>query len=686
MLSAMANRLSKEKSPYLLQHKDNPVDWYPWGAEAFARAREEDKPVFLSIGYSTCHWCHVMEHESFEKESVAEVLNRGFVSIKVDREERPDVDDIYMSAVQAMTGSGGWPLSLFLLPDGKPFYGGTYFPPEDRYGRPGFVTLLNAISQAWKNRRGELETSAAEMLEHLESGARRVAAEGSVGAGALETAARSLRSQFDEREGGFGGAPKFPPAMRLEFLIRYFLRTGEPSAREMVEATLSKMAAGGMYDQVGGGFHRYSVDARWLVPHFEKMLYDNAMLARVYLLASRTFGNPEDARIARETLDYLLAEMTPPEGGGFFAAQDADSEGREGVFYVWDPESLETAVGKDMAPIAAARFGVTEPGNFEDGQTVLSVVASVADLASRFGKSEEEIEAVLREARRRMYEARSRRVWPGRDEKLLTDWSALAISAFALAGRVFCELRYEAAARRAADRILSHCRGGGTLLHRQKGSEAGIPGFAGDYANMVEALLDLYEATFEPAYFREAVELQGELDERFFDPTVGYFLAEEGHDGLFLRPREIFDGATPSSNSVAAMNLLRLFSFTGDRKYRDRAESLFSIFSAYLSRAGTALPRMLCALDYRSSAVPEIVLAGEPGGPDFEALRATVFAHPRMNRVLAHADAGESLAPLLPLVEGRGSRDGSARAYVCRDFACQAPTTDSSELTAALDA
>jgi uncharacterized protein len=682
----VTNRLAGEKSPYLLQHKDNPVDWYPWGAEAFARAKGEDKPVFLSIGYSTCHWCHVMEHESFEKEEVAEVLNREFVSIKVDREERPDVDDIYMSAVQAMTGSGGWPLSLFLLPDGRPFYGGTYFPPEDRYGRPGFVTLLNAISQAWRNRRRELETSAAEMLEHLEAGARRVAGTGAVGAEALEAAARSLRSQFDAREGGFGGAPKFPPSMRLELLIRYFLRTGEPSAREMVETTLSKMAAGGMYDQVGGGFHRYSVDAHWLVPHFEKMLYDNAMLARVYVLASRAFGNPEDVRIARETLDYLLAEMSPPDGGGFFAAQDADSEGREGVFYVWDPETLEAAVGKDLAPIAAARFGVTEEGNFEDGHTVLSVVASVPDLASRVGKSEEGIEEILREARRRMYEARSRRVWPGRDEKLLTDWSALAISAFALAGRVFSEPRYEAAARHAADRILSKCRRGDELLHRQKESEAGIPGFAADYANFVEALLDLYEATFEPAYFRAAIKLQGELDQRFFDPTSGYFLTADGHDGLVLRPREVFDGATPSSNSVAAMNLLRLFSFTGERKYRDRAESLFSLFSAYLSRAGTALPRMLCALDYRSSAAPEIVLAGEPGKPDFEALRAAVYAHPRLNRVLAHAGSDESLASLLPLVEGRRSRDGSARAYVCRDFACQAPTADASELTAALDA
>jgi uncharacterized protein len=680
----MVNRLASEKSPYLLQHKDNPVDWYPWGEEAFAKAKAEEKPLFLSIGYSTCHWCHVMEHESFEKESVAEVLNRHFVSIKVDREERPDVDDIYMAAVQTMTGTGGWPLSLFLTPDRKPFYGGTYFPPDDRYGRPGFVTLLHAIAKAWTTRRRELESSAADLLAHLEEGARALPGTAPVGPETLEAAARSLASQFDARNGGFGGAPKFPPAMRLEFLIRHCLRSGEASAREMVETTLAKMAAGGLYDHVGGGFHRYSVDERWIVPHFEKMLYDNALLARVYLLAFRAFGNPDHARVARETLDYLLAEMTP-ESGGFFAAQDADSEGREGVFYVWNPKALEDAVGKGAAPIVAARFGVTEAGNFEDGQTVLSIAASVPDLALQFGRSEEETAALLEAARGRMYEARSRRVWPGRDEKLLTDWTSLAVSAFALAGRVLSEPRYERAARAAADRILRNCRRDGVLFHREKDGSAGIPGFASDYANSIEALLDLYEATFEPDYFRAAVDLQKDLDSRFFDPAGGYCLASEDHDGLLFRPREIFDGATPSSNSVSAMNLLRLFSFTGDERYRDRAEALFSLFSTALARAGTALPRLLCALDYRCGAAAEIVLAGEPGRPDFESLRRTVFAHPGLNRVLAHADAAESLASLSPLVQSRKSLDGRALAYVCRNFACLAPSSTPAELSTALD-
>ncbi len=679
----MPNRLAREKSPYLLQHKDNPVDWYPWGPEAFERAKSENKPVFLSIGYSTCHWCHVMEHESFEKERVAGVLNRDFVSIKVDREERPDVDDIYMAAVQTMTGSGGWPLSLFLTPEGKPFYGGTYYPPEDRYGHPGFVTLAAAIAEAWKTRRPELESSAEDLLAHLKAGAEGLPGGAMVGPEVLETAARSFRAQFDAAHGGFGGAPKFPPAMRLEFLIRYSLRASEPPAREMVAATLEKMAAGGMYDQVGGGFHRYSVDDRWLVPHFEKMLYDNAMLARVYLLAFRAFGNPDDARIARETLDYLLREMTP-EGGGFFAAQDADSEGREGVFYVWDPRTLEDAVGRDVAPIVAARFGVTPAGNFEDGQTVLSAAMSLPDLAKRYSRPETEIAAILDGARKRMYAVRSGRVWPARDEKLLTDWTALAISAFALAGRVLSEPRYERAARAAAGRTLSECRRRGELLHRQKDGEAGIPGFATDYAYFIEALLDLYEATFEPDYFRAALELQSEFDEHFFEPARGYSLSARAHDGLILRPREIFDGATPSSNSVAAMNLLRLHSFTGDRKYRDGAEALFSVFSNTLLKAPAAMPRLLSALDYRSDIVPEIVLAGAPGEPGFEALRDAVFKHPRLNRVVAHADAAETLAPLSPLVESRGRQGGPALAYVCRNFSCLSPSSSPADLAAAL--
>jgi uncharacterized protein YyaL (SSP411 family) len=681
----MPNRLALEKSPYLLQHKDNPVDWHPWGPEAFAQAKAQDKPVFLSIGYSTCHWCHVMEHESFEKDAVARVLNDGFVSIKVDREERPDVDDIYMTAVQMMTGSGGWPLSLFLTPEGHPFYGGTYFPPDGRYGRPGFVTLLNAIRDAWRNRRVELEATAGELLGHLSAGEVGLPGKGLVGAAALDDAQRSAEAHFDPVHGGFGGAPKFPPAMRLELLIRRWLAAREITAKGMAETTLANMAAGGMYDQVGGGFHRYSTDAGWLVPHFEKMLYDNAMLARVYVLAHRAFGGQEHARIACETLDYLLAEMTP-EGGGFFCAQDADSGGEEGTFYVWNPSTLAAAVGPEAAPIVAARFGVTPEGNFENGETVLSAVDTVPELARRFRRPESEIAGILAAARAQMYAVRSKRVRPGTDDKLLTDWSSLAISAFALAGRVLSEPRYETAARDAADRILERCRDGARLLHREKDGRSGIPGFASDYAFFIEALLDLYEATFEPRYVRAALELESAFEDGFADPRGGFFFAGQGHDGLILRPKETADGATPSSNSVAAMNLLRLHALTGEVRYRERAEAIFGAFSGTVARAPAALPRLLCALDFAIAAAPEIVLAGELGSADFEALRAAAFASPRLNRILAHADAGESLADVTPLVSGRGTKDGRAAAYVCADFACQRPTTDPKELAAALDA
>ncbi|MEO8430131.1 MAG: thioredoxin domain-containing protein [Acidobacteriota bacterium] len=679
----MVNRLADEHSPYLLQHKDNPVDWYPWGEEAFARSRAEGKPIFLSIGYATCHWCHVMERESFESERIAEALNRDFVAIKVDREERPDVDDIYMSAVQTMTGSGGWPLSVFLTPDRRPFYGGTYFPPDDRWGRPGFLSLLSSVANAWTTRRQDMETSAAELFAHLSDAAAGAPAAGTAGPEVLDVAMKDMVRQFDAAHGGFGGAPKFPPAMRLELLIRRFARTGDPEARAMAETTLTKMAEGGLYDHVGGGFHRYSVDGRWLIPHFEKMLYDNAMLARVYLLAGRAFADPGYDRVARETLDYLLREMTPEEGG-FFAAQDADSGGEEGTFYSWTPAELEEALGRDTAAVVSARFGVTKAGNFEGGRTVFSVVRGLTDIARETGKSAEEIAATLAAARDVLYEVRRRRVAPATDDKLLTDWTSLAISAFALAGRLLREPRYEAAARRAADRILSRCRRGGELLHRERGGEAGIPGFASDYAYLIEALLDLYEATFEARYFREAVGLQRDFEARFADTRGGYALSTTEHDGLIFRPREILDAATPSSNSVAAMNLLRLHAFTGDAAYRDGAEGLFSTFSAYLQRASSGVPRLLCALDWARSGSREVVIAGEKGRRDFEALRDAVFASPALNRVVAHADAAGSLEGVSPLVEGRSPENGAARAWVCEDFACKAPTADPAELAAAL--
>ena len=678
----MPNRLANEQSPYLLQHKDNPVDWYPWGEEAFERARSEDKPIFLSIGYSTCHWCHVMEHESFENTAIADVLNRDFVPIKVDREERPDVDDVYMQAVQMMTGQGGWPLSLFLTPEARPFYGGTYYPPRSRWGRPGFAELLGAISSAWTSRRDELESSAAEMLGHLESEAHARTAPNEIPAGVLDAVVPVFARQFDAENGGFGAAPKFPPSMRLELLIRRWVRTGDLAAREMVEKTLTKMASGGMYDQIGGGFHRYSVDATWTVPHFEKMLYDNAMLARVYALAHRAFGRAEDARIVRETLDYLLREMTPDDGG-FLAAQDADSEGEEGTFYVWTPASVEEAVGAE-APLVCARFGVTPQGNFENGTTVLTLAKSISELAAELGRSEEEIDAVLRDAREKMYAARSRRVPPGTDDKQLTDWTGLAISAFAIAGRILREPRYVDAAGAAAERVLRQCVRDGGLLHRARRGNAAIDAFATDYAFVVEGLLDLYEATFESRYLAEALRLQKVLDERFADPRGGYYLSAERQAALIVRPRETFDGATPSSNSVSASNLLRIAALTGDEAARGRADAIFSAFAGLLPQAPSAFPRLLCALDFRDGAPLEVVLAGEPGRDDFDALWNAVFDSPRLNRVLARAESADEVPELSSLAEGRSARGGPARAYVCERFACKAPIAEPEELKRAL--
>jgi uncharacterized protein YyaL (SSP411 family) len=452
----------------------------------------------------------------------------------------------------------------------------------------------------------------------------------------------------------------------------------------MAEKTLEKMAAGGLYDHVGGGFHRYSVDERWLVPHFEKMLYDNAMLARVYLLAGRAFQRPDFDQVARETLDYLLAEMTPP-GGGFCAAQDADSGGEEGSFYVWNPRTLEEAVGAEASPMVAARYGVDARGNFEGGETVLSIVAGLPDLSREFGKSREEISAILERARRAMREARSRRVAPATDDKLLTDWTALAISAFALAGRLLKEARYESAAREAADRVLTRCFLDGTLLHRQRDSRAGIPGFASDYANMIEAVLDLYEATFQAGYFRAALELQACLDEQFGDPRGGYFFTGQEGSDLPLRPRETLDTATPASNSVAALNLLRLHAFTGEDRYREGAERIFAASSGYLDRAPVAVPRLLSALDFQSGPSREVVLSGEIGRSDLESLRDAAFSARRLNRVVALADPAGSLSGLSPLVEGRQPSDGPALAYVCENFTCRRPIADPSELVEALD-
>ncbi|MBX6341813.1 MAG: thioredoxin domain-containing protein, partial [Thermomicrobiaceae bacterium] len=532
----MPNRLIHETSPYLLQHAHNPVDWYPWGEEALRAAREQDKPILLSIGYSACHWCHVMERESFESEAIARIMNERFINIKVDREERPDLDSIYMVAVQMMTGQGGWPLTVFLTPDLQPFYGGTYFPPEDRLGMPGFPRVLLAASEAYRTRRQEVEQSAREVSQHLQAHFAATAPPSALSEATLDEAARNLARQFDRVNGGFGGAPKFPAPMALEFLLRTWRRAGVPRALEMVELTLTKMARGGIYDQVGGGFHRYAVDAVWLVPHFEKMLYDNALLARVYALAYQATGGSLYRRVAEETCDYVLREMTSPEGA-FYSTQDADSEGEEGKFYVWTPEEIDAALPPREAEIAKRYFGVTEAGNFE-GKTVLSVPEPPERVAADLAMSPDALEAAVREIRDRLYAARAGRVWPGRDEKVLAAWNGLMLRALAEVGAALDRPDYVDAAARCARFLRDHLDRGGTLSRVFKDGRAHVDGYLEDYAALADGLVSLYEATFEPAWLDWARDLLARAVDRFADPQGGGFFDTPAMAGdLITRPK-----------------------------------------------------------------------------------------------------------------------------------------------------
>src|SRR5438445_638126 len=554
------NRLVDATSPYLLQHAHNPVHWFPWGEEALARAREEGKPIFLSIGYSACHWCHVMERESFEDEAVAELMNRHFVSIKVDREERPDLDDIYMAATLAMNqGQGGWPMTVFLTPDQEPFFAGTYFPPEDRGGRPGFSTVLKRIAELWEKDRDSVKEQGAQLADYLRENAK-AAPGGEVGEDALRQAAQQLGREFDARRGGFGPAPKFPPSAGLSLLLRIHRRFGDEHAQEMVRKTLDAMARGGIYDQVGGGFARYSTDARWLVPHFEKMLYDNAQLARVYLEGFQATGEGLYRRVATETLDYVLREMTDP-AGGFYSATDADSEGEEGKFFVWTPAEVREALGPEGEELArrfCAYYDVTEGGNWE-GRSIPNAPRALDDVARELGIAPAELEGSLGDARARLYEARKRRVPPGLDDKVLTAWNGLMISALAEGFRALGDQRYLEAARRAADFLLGALRRpDGGLLRTWRRGRAHLDAYLEDYAFFAEALVDLYEAGGAPKYLEEAASLADRIRKDFAAEEGGFFSTGRGHESLIVRPREGHDGAIPSANAAAAMALARL--------------------------------------------------------------------------------------------------------------------------------
>ncbi len=683
MTTERANRLASETSPYLLQHAHNPVDWYPWGPEALERARSEDRPILISIGYAACHWCHVMERESFEDDATAALMNANFVCVKVDREERPDLDAIYMDAAQAMTGSGGWPLTAFLTPGGEPFFAGTYFPPVPQHGLPSFQQVLGGIAEAWNDRREELVTQGAKIAEHIARVGLLSTSHEPLTDALTRAAFSRLQQSFDGERGGFGGAPKFPQPMTLEFVLRCAVRGWEP-ATEIVTTTLDRMADGGIYDHLGGGFARYSTDASWHVPHFEKMLYDNAQLVRLYTRAWQVTRDDRYRRVATDTVEYLLREMQHAEGG-FYSSQDADSEGVEGKFFVWGWDELVPLVG----PAVATCFGATPDGNWE-GSNVLWRPRAVADVAEDHSMSADELAAEVEDARRTLFEVREARVRPATDDKVLTAWNALAIGALAEVGRVFDEPSYVREAVRCAEFVLTHLRDErGRLLRSWRNGTAGRPGFADDYAVMASACLTLFETTFELRWFEEAVTLADELIRLFRDDERGGFF-QTGSDAeeLVLRPKELYDNATPSGNSVSAEVLLRLALFTGDVEYERAGLSALRLIRDAMAGAPTGFGQALCALDLYLGPSREVAIVGDPSATDTRALVAEVTGSIyRPNVVLAVAAPDDERSFLtVPLLRDRDARDGPAIAYVCERFTCKLPVTEVEQLREQLGA
>ena len=699
------NRLAREKSPYLLQHAFNPVDWLPWGEEAFARARAEDRPIFLSIGYATCHWCHVMERESFEDEDVAALLNRDFVSIKVDREERPDIDGVYMTACQLMTGQGGWPLTIVMTPDKQPFFAGTYFPRESVAGRAGMLDLLPRLASVWRERRADAEAAGASALAAI----REVEVRGlGSGEGALdeETLRRGfsdLRARFDPHQGGFSRAPKFPAPHQLLFLLRWSDRTGDRGGVEMVEKTLVSMRRGGVFDHVGYGFHRYSTDARWLVPHFEKMLYDQALLAMAYTELWQVTGDDAHRRVALEIYEYVARDLTDAEGG-FYSAEDADSEGREGAFYVWTrdefDEVMTQALGEEAAGLARRAFGVEARGNFADeasglrtGENILHAAETPADIAEALGDDAGPVEQRLEEARRVLFGKRETRERPLLDDKILTDWNGLMIAALARSGLAFGDEALVGAASRAANFILERLRDGeGRLLHRYRDGDAAIPAGAADHACLIWGLIELYGATFDPRWLRAARELLDPLLERFWDPErLGVFNVDAAQRDVPVRQKELYDGATPSANATTWYVLLRLGRLTGDLDLLDRAESLRGALAGPVGGAPSAHTMSLVALDLALGPAQEVVVAGDPGDPGTRRMlaalagryapRTAVLFKPAGSRSEASGEpAADPLGEIAPFTAPHDLLDGKATAYVCTGFACRRPTTDIQEM------
>jgi uncharacterized protein len=680
----MPNHLANETSPYLLGHAHNPVDWYAWGPEALERSRREDKPIFLSIGYAACHWCHVMERESFENEAVAKVLNDHFVSIKVDREERPDLDEIYMTATVALAGSGGWPMTVFLTPDQEPFFAGTYYPPSDKYGRPGFRTLLERIAELWKTKRSELVKQAAELTLHVRGGYELPPA-ASIPDDAAEQALRSLAQSFDPRWGGFGSAPKFPPTPALLLLARYQHRHRDELSLRLLTATLDGMKNGGMYDQVGGGFARYSTDERWLVPHFEKMLYDNAELSRVYLEAFQLTGNAEYRRVAKETLDYVVREMQG-EDGGYFSATDADSEGEEGKFFVWGLDEVQALLERDAAERFAFFYDVTQEGNWE-GKNVLWRRRTLEEAARSLGEEPKVLEASLESSRETLYAARRKRVPPLLDDKVIAAWNGLMLGAMAEGFRVLRDRRYLESAERAATFVWSTLRRpDGGLYRTARHGQAHLDACLEDYAYLADAFVTLYEAGGALTWLDQALELGERMLSDFGDgaDAGALFATARGHEKLVARPREGHDGALPNANAVAARTLARLARHFDRAELADRAASALDAFGAMVSRAPRAFSTALVAVDFLREPPLELVLVGRAGAPDREALEVALAERYLPRRVVGHVEPDAPPRRGLPLLEGKVEVRGQAALYVCRDYACERPLTEPSEVATAL--
>ena len=678
------NRLVFEQSPYLLQHASNPVDWFPWGKEAFETAREQDKPIFLSVGYSTCHWCHVMEHESFEDPEIAQLMNDAFVNIKVDREERPDIDHVYMTVTQALTGSGGWPMTVIMTADKEPFFAGTYFPRESRFGRPGMRELVAHISDLWENDRSRVMEAAQQISAELPKMSGSFPG-GEIGPETLKTAFSDYNGRFDPVNGGFGARPKFPVPHGLGFLLAYSSRTGNGDALTMVEKTLEQMRLGGIYDHIGFGFHRYSTDAEWLLPHFEKMLYDQAGLAAVYTEAWQASGNPLFRQTAEEILSYVQRDMTSPEGG-FYSAEDADSEGEEGKFYVWTVEEVKHVLGEQEGEFYAEIYQMKEDGNFREestgrrtGDNIPHLDKPLEEIAKERGIAMEELKNRLEKSREKLFQVREKRVHPLKDDKILTDWNGLMIAAFAKASRAFGEQSYREAAVNAADFVLEELRAeDGRLLKRYRRGEAGLPAHLEDYAFLAHGLIELYEATFDPKYLRAAVELTDYMIEHFWDEQEkAFFQTADNAEDLPVRSKDAYDGAIPSGNSMAAYNLVRLGRMTSKTDYEKHAEETMQAFSRMLEQGPSNFSQMLQALNFALGPSYEIVLAGDKASP----LRQQVDSRYLPTAVLLHRPIGEDspVLELAPFTESQKALGGKPTAYFCQNYSCQEPVTEVEE-------